>query len=101
MNARPTHRSSGPSSRGAALALAAELSPRRYCYFYQHPCSAGFLGHNLDASWDGLNNGSGWPGECELRFVDTRTLAGFRNGEFLEALRDIARRSTHVRMALE
>ncbi|MNJ70314.1 Barstar (barnase inhibitor) [compost metagenome] len=35
------------------------------------PEDAGYFGCNLDAFWDALNEGPGWPGECQLMFIDT------------------------------
>ena len=65
------------------------------------PEGSGYFGRNLDAFWDGLNGGPGWPGECELQFTNTRHLQAFRGGQFVEALRDIASRSTYVKVTLE
>ncbi|MDG5975855.1 hypothetical protein H010_11364 [Hydrogenophaga taeniospiralis CCUG 15921] len=65
------------------------------------PEGAGYFGRNLDAFWDGLNGGPGWPGECQLRFINTAPLRSFRGGLFLEALRDIASRSTTVKVTVE
>ncbi|MES2948706.1 MAG: barstar family protein [Pseudomonadota bacterium] len=65
------------------------------------PEAAGYFGRNLDAFWDGLNGGPGWPGECELRIINTKPLQGFRNGQFIDALRSIASRSTFVKVTLE
>lgn len=60
-----------------------------------------YFGRNLDAFWDGLHGGPGWPGQCELRFVNTESLQDLRNGQFVEALRDIASRSTLVKVTLD
>jgi RNAse (barnase) inhibitor barstar len=65
------------------------------------PEGSGYFGHNLDAFWDGLNGGPGWPGECELHFVNTHTLAKFRDGRFLSALRKIAGDSQFVRVVID
>ena len=65
------------------------------------PEGAGYFGRNLDAFWDGLNGGPGWPGECALQFANTGHLAKFRDGRFVEALRDIAGRSTFVKVTFE
>lgn len=65
------------------------------------PDSLGYFGRNLDAFWDGLNGGPGWPGECELQFINTEHLQAFRGGYFLEALRDIASRSTIVKVTFD
>lgn len=65
------------------------------------PDGDGYFGRNLHAFWDGLNGGPGWPGECELRFINTSSLTAFRDGAFIEALHDIARRSTEVKVTVE
>ncbi|MBA5639501.1 barstar family protein [Duganella sp. LX20W] len=65
------------------------------------PEGAGYFGQNLDAFWDGLNGGPGWPGECELHFVNTHTLSTFRGGRFLAALKEIARDSQFVRVLID
>ena len=66
------------------------------------PEGAGYFGRNLDAFWDGLNGGPGWPGDdCQLRFINTSPLQSFRGGLFFEALRDIASRSTSVKVSFE
>ena len=69
------------------------------------PEGAGYFGRNLDAFWDALNGGPGWPGECEIKFTNTNRLRSFRNGAFYEALaeiaRDIARESKSVRIHFE
>ncbi|WP_438042119.1 barstar family protein [Sorangium sp. So ce128] len=65
------------------------------------PEGAAYFGRNLDAFWDGLNGGPGWPGECELKLVNTRSLDRLRDGQFVQALRDIASRSTFVKVTLE
>jgi RNAse (barnase) inhibitor barstar len=38
------------------------------------PEEARFFGKNLDAFWDALNCGPGWPGECEVRLLDSAAL---------------------------
>ncbi|WP_084513716.1 barstar family protein [Azovibrio restrictus] len=65
------------------------------------PEGAGHFGRNLDAFWDGLNGGPGWPGECRLLFINTSPLHAFRGGKFLEVLRDIASRSKAVEVKFE
>ena len=69
----------------------AETNPEGACYF----------GHNLDAFWDALSGGPGWPGECELRFVNTRSLQNFNHGKFYVALKEIARDSKVVPVYFE
>jgi RNAse (barnase) inhibitor barstar len=61
---------------------------------------AGYFGRNLDAFWDALNGGPGWPGECELLFTNAACLAEFRDGRFLEGLQRIADESDLVRVVL-
>jgi ribonuclease inhibitor len=65
------------------------------------PDGSGYFGRNLDAFWDALNGGPGWPGECELQFTNTRHVQAFRSGHFLEALRDIATRSSIVKVTFD
>jgi ribonuclease inhibitor len=65
------------------------------------PEGAVYFGRNLYAFWDGLNGGPGWPGECELRFINRSYLRAFRDGAFIKALNDIARRSTGVKVNFE
>lgn len=64
------------------------------------PDGAGFFGSNLDAFWDGLHGGPGWPGECVLSFTNTISLEPLRDGAFVEALRLIASESKDVRVEL-
>jgi RNAse (barnase) inhibitor barstar len=66
------------------------------------PEGAELFGRNLDAFWDAVSaGGPGWPGECELRFVNTHTLAPLRGGGFLAARKQIAADSTFVPMVFE
>ncbi|WP_133680716.1 barstar family protein [Paludibacterium purpuratum] len=65
------------------------------------PNGAGYFGCNLDAFWDSLYGGPGWPGECELQFINTRHLQVFRSGCFLKALHDIASRSTVIKVTFD
>ena len=65
------------------------------------PEGAGYFGRNLDAFWDGLNGSPGWPGECELQFTNTSKLQAFRDGQFFEALCEIASQSSFVKVTLE
>jgi RNAse (barnase) inhibitor barstar len=62
-----------------------------------------YFGCNLDAFWDAVSaGGPGWPGEdCELKFVNTPTVRGFRGGEFYVALMRIANNSKYVSIHLE
>ena len=65
------------------------------------PEGARFFGRNLDAFWDALNGGPGWPGECEVRLQDSAALSNLRNGVFLEKLAQISRDSKFVRLVLD
>jgi RNAse (barnase) inhibitor barstar len=65
------------------------------------PEGAGYFGCNLDAFWDALNGGPGWPGECQLKFVNTASLKTLREGRFYQALQEIARDSELVEVHLE
>ena len=65
------------------------------------PDGAGRFGRNLDAFRDALlGGGPGWPGECELRLVDSTALSALREGTFLERLEQIAGESESVRLIL-
>lgn len=66
-----------------------------------NPEGAGYFGRNLDAFWDALHGGPGWPGECELCFINTSSINNFREGQFYSALQQIAKDSKHVRVRLE
>ncbi|WP_133680714.1 barstar family protein [Paludibacterium purpuratum] len=65
------------------------------------PDGASCFGRNLDAFWDGLNGGPGWPGDCEIQFINTKHMQAFRNGCFLKALHDIASPSTFVKISFD
>ena len=65
------------------------------------PRGTDFFGRNLDASWDALHGGPGFPETEEVRFTATGSLAALRNGNFLSALREIADSSTWVRIVIE
>jgi RNAse (barnase) inhibitor barstar len=61
------------------------------------------FGRNLDAFWDAVSaGGPGCPGgDCELRFINTKSIMSFREGKFYEALKEIATRSEWVRIYVE
>lgn len=65
------------------------------------PQGAEFFGRNLDAFWDALHGGPGFPQVDEVRFTGTSSLATLRNGDFLKALREIAHTSAGVKITLE
>lgn len=44
------------------------------------------FGRNLDARWDALHGGPGWPGDCELRFVNTSAMSRAGSEQFIESL---------------
>jgi ribonuclease inhibitor len=66
------------------------------------PDGASFFGRNLDAFWDAVSaGGPGWPGECELRFVNTFQLKYVRQGKFYDSLKKIATDSTFINIDVE
>lgn len=72
----------------------------RYVWIVR-PEGAAIFGRNLDAFWDAVSDeGPGWPGECEVRFINSGELARLRDGKFVEALEEIARESTRVKISL-
>ena len=64
------------------------------------PDGSAIFGRNLDAFWDALHGGPGWPGECALRFTNTVAIEPLRDGDFLQALRRIAKESKQVKIEL-
>ncbi len=66
------------------------------------PQGAGVFGRSIQALQSALADGeAGWPGECELRLVNTQRLKSLRGGIFYEQLRRIAGSTRSVRMELE
>ncbi len=66
------------------------------------PQGAGVFGRSMKALQSALADGeAGWPGECELKFVNTDRLKNLRGGAFYEQLRRIAGTTGRVRMELE
>jgi RNAse (barnase) inhibitor barstar len=65
------------------------------------PQDADLFGRNLDALWDALAGGPGSPGECVLRLVGARALEAIDDGNFLRALKEIARDSRTVQVIVE
>jgi len=66
------------------------------------PEGRGYFGCNLNAFWDALAGGPGWPGaDCELRFIITTPIRSFSEGKFYDALQDIAKDSDQVRIYVE
>ena len=62
------------------------------------PEGADVFGRNLDAFWDALAGGPGWPGSEEIVFQNSEHLAQLRDGHFLNALRQIAGDSKTLKM---
>jgi RNAse (barnase) inhibitor barstar len=65
------------------------------------PEGSGHFGRNLDAFWDALNGGPGWPGEIRLRITNTAHMKSWRDGRFYQALASIAAESKHVSVLVE
>jgi ribonuclease inhibitor len=66
------------------------------------PVEPGF-GRNLDAFWDALNGGLGYPGDCELVFKNCgalKNLTTFGGTLMLDGLRQIAVQSEAIRVIL-
>lgn len=63
------------------------------------PEGANLFGRNLDAFYDALEGGPGFPGEVELLFTHTLRLQTLRNGKFLSALREIATEYPNVTLS--
>lgn len=59
------------------------------------------FGRNLDAFWDALHGGPGYPGECAIKITNTQSLLALRNGQFYAALRDIASDCQPISVAVE
>jgi len=61
-----------------------------------------FFGYGLDAFNDAITGGGpGWPGECEIYFINTARIQRFRDGAFYKYLEKIAAESTSARLHLE
>jgi hypothetical protein len=53
-----------------------------------------FFGCNLDAFNDALTGGGpGWPGECQVHFINTESLQCINDGEFYRKLLEIMAQS--------
>ena len=65
------------------------------------PEGASYFGCNLDAFWDALNGGPGWPGEVELKFINTMRLKYFKEGHFHRALAKMAEDSKIIQVSVE
>jgi RNAse (barnase) inhibitor barstar len=51
------------------------------------PDGADLFGRNLNALWDAMAGGPGWPGEGEIVLKNSGALAPIEEGQFLRALR--------------
>ncbi|WP_438747687.1 barstar family protein [Pararhizobium sp. O133] len=64
------------------------------------PEDAAFFGRNLDAFWDAIGGGLGWPGDVTLVLLHSNKLSTLRtmnqSGSFLDALKEIAKEATQI-----
>jgi ribonuclease inhibitor len=61
------------------------------------PDGTASFGRNLNAFWDAVSGGGpGWPGKCDIHFVNTDGLRSIDDGRFYSALREIASNSRYV-----
>lgn len=61
-----------------------------------------YFGRNLDAFWDAVSaGGPGWPGTCELRFINTDGIKTLCNGAFYESLKKIAQDCDQIRIRVD
>ena len=66
------------------------------------PLGAGVFGRSVKALHAALEQGeAGWPGECELKVVNTKRLKTLRGGSFYEQLSKVAGSAQRVRLDLE
>jgi hypothetical protein len=66
------------------------------------PQGAGIFGRSVKALHAALEEGeAGWPGECELKVVNTQRLKVLRGGSFYEQLSKVAGSAGRVRFNLE
>ena len=66
------------------------------------PQGAGVFGRSMKALQSAWADGeAGWPGECELKLVNTDRLKSLRGGAFYEQLRRIAGNAGRVRVEFE
>jgi ribonuclease inhibitor len=66
-----------------------------------NPVHGDYFGRNLDAFWDALAGGPGFPGEVALAFINTKSIRDIRDGAFYAALKDIASDCETVPIAVE
>jgi RNAse (barnase) inhibitor barstar len=64
------------------------------------PEGAGYFGCNLDAFWDALHGGPGWPGPCVLRLVHAKQLLA-HEGAFVQALREAVAQVTEITLEVD
>jgi len=60
------------------------------------PSGGHLFGCNLDAFRDAVTGGPGWPGECQLSFVNTESLRGINDGRLYQGIKSIAAISSAV-----
>ncbi|MFZ6814593.1 barstar family protein [Undibacterium sp. Rencai35W] len=60
-----------------------------------------YFGKNLHALWDGVNGGPGWPGLCELHFINTQSLRTLNDCLFYEQLCKLAKKSKTIQIFIE
>jgi ribonuclease inhibitor len=66
------------------------------------PDGVEFFGRNVAAFWDAVSGGGpGWPGECELHFINTQPLRLLNGGQFYASLKRIANESEFVKIYLQ
>lgn len=65
------------------------------------PEGASYFGRNFHAFRDALAGGPGWPGDCELRFVNTAAMRCIGGGPLHRALQDAAASSQFIKVYVE
>jgi RNAse (barnase) inhibitor barstar len=55
------------------------------------PEGTDYFGCNLNAFWDAIHGGPGYPGEVKLVFLNSEILRRFTDGVFFHHLQEIAR----------
>ncbi|MBC7770498.1 MAG: barstar family protein [Phycisphaerales bacterium] len=62
------------------------------------PAGADVFGRNLDALWDALDGGPGYPGPVVVRFTNTDELRSAENHRFMAALVKLAEDATGAKI---
>jgi hypothetical protein len=65
------------------------------------PQGVEFFGKNLDAFFDALNGGPGYPGNCVIYFINTTSIKDINSGHFYSALQEISQNSNSVTVHIE